>query len=74
MAGEHTRGLVLEQLRFAGTIRYFPMRRAHITSILRTCCDFETGVWELAQVISNMEPPDSIPVKRLFSLLFGGAP
>jgi effector-associated domain 2 (EAD2)-containing protein len=72
MQGEHTRTLVLDQLRFAGTIRYFPMRRAHVTSILRTCCDFETGVWELVQVISNMEPPDSIPLKRLLSLLFGG--
>lgn len=73
MQGEHTRGLVLEQLRFSGTIRYFPTRRAHITSILRTCCDFETGVWELVQVISNMEPRDSIPLKRLLSLLFGGS-
>jgi hypothetical protein len=73
MQGEHTRGLVLEQLRFSGTIRYLPTRRAHITSILRTCCDFETGVWELVQVISNMEPRDSIPLKRLLSLLFGGS-
>lgn len=73
MQGEHTRGLVLDQLRFSGTIRYFPTRRAHITSILRTCCDFETGVWELVQVISNMEPRDSIPLKRLLSLLFGGS-
>jgi effector-associated domain 2 (EAD2)-containing protein len=73
MQGEYSRGLVTEQLRFAGTIRYFPMRRAHVTSILRTCCDFETGVWELVQVISNMEPPDSIPLKRLLSLLFGGS-
>lgn len=73
MQGEHTRGLVLDQLRFAGSIRYFPMRRAHVTSILRTCCDYETGVWELVQVISAMEPPDSIPLKRLLSLLYGGA-
>ena len=73
MRGEHTRGLVLEQLRFAGTVNYFPMRRAHVTSILRTCCDYETGVLELVQVISNLEPRDSIPLKRLLSLLFGGA-
>jgi hypothetical protein len=73
MQGEHSRSLVLDQLRFAGTIPYFPVRRGHIVSILRTCCDFETGVWELVEIISNLEPPDSIPLKRLLSLLFGGA-
>lgn len=73
MQGEHTRSLVLEQLRFGGNIKYFPMRRTHLTSILRTCCDFETGVWELMQVIRQMEPPDSIPLRRLSALLFGAS-
>ncbi len=73
MQGEHSRTLVLEQLRFAGNIRYLPTRRAHVTSILGTCCDYETGVLELVQGISHLEPPDSIPLKRLLSLLFGGS-
>jgi hypothetical protein len=72
MQNEHTRSLVVDQLWFSGTIRYFPARRAHITSILRTALDFHGGVLELVQVISNMESSDSIPLKRLLSLLTGG--
>jgi hypothetical protein len=73
MQGEHSRTLVIDQLRFAGTVRYFPARRAHIISILRTSCDFPDGVLELVAAISNMESSDSVPLKRLLSLLTGGA-
>lgn len=73
MQGEHSRALVVDQLRFAGTIRYFPARRPHITSILRTSIDFPDGVLELVRAISNMESVDSVPLKRLLSLLTGGA-
>lgn len=68
MYDERTRSTVIDQLRIAGLIRYFPSRRAHITSILRTCLDFENGLAELVNVIANMEPADSIPFRRLRSL------
>lgn len=69
MRNEHTRSEVVEELRFSGMIRYFPGRRAHLTSILRTCTDFEDGVLQLAKVIVNFESNDSEPLKRLLSLL-----
>jgi hypothetical protein len=72
MQGEHARNLVVDQLRFAGTVRYFPSRRAHLTSILRTCLDFENGVVELVAAISGQESNGSLPVRRLLALLFGG--
>lgn len=73
MQGEHSRNLVIDQLRFAGTIRYFPSRRAHVTSILRTCLDFEGGVLQLVTIIASQEPSGSIPLKRLLSMLTDGA-
>jgi hypothetical protein len=73
MQGEHTRSLVVEQLRFAGTVRYFASRRQHITSILRTAIDFDDGVMELVAVISSQETSGSRPLERLLSLLPGGA-
>lgn len=69
MQGEHTRSFVVDQLGFAGAIRYFPDRRAHVTSILRTCLDFEGGLVELITAISSQEPSGSVPVRRLMSLL-----
>jgi hypothetical protein len=72
MQSEHTRSLVVEQLRFAGSVRYFPNRRAHVTSILRTCLDFEDGVLQLVTAISGQEPSGSIPLDRLVALLTGG--
>lgn len=69
MQGEHTRALVIEQLPFARLIRFFPNRRAHVTSILRTCLDFEDGLVQLVTTISNQEPSGSLPVNRLVSLL-----
>jgi hypothetical protein len=69
MRDEHTRTLVVEQLSFAGAVRYAPTRRAHLTSILRTCAGVENGVVELISAISNLEPPDSIPLRRLARLL-----
>lgn len=69
MQGEHTRALVVDNLRFADAIRYFPNRRAHVTSILRTCLDFEHGVVDLVTAISNQEPSGSVPANRLVSLL-----
>jgi hypothetical protein len=69
MRNEPTRAIVIDQLRFAGMIRYFPTRRAHITSILRTCLDLEGGLAELLNVIASMEPTGSIPIRRLGSLL-----
>jgi hypothetical protein len=71
MQGEHSRSMVVDQLRFAGMVRYFASRRAHITSILRTCLDFEDGVRDLVTVISEQEG-DSIPLTRLLKLLTGG--
>ncbi|MFI7678069.1 hypothetical protein [Actinophytocola sp. NPDC049390] len=73
MQGEHTRSFVIDQLRFAGAIRYFPNRRAHVTSILRTCLDFEDGVVQLVTAISEQEPSGSLPLNRLVSLLGNGA-
>lgn len=73
MQGEHTRSLVVEQLRFSGAIRYFPNRRAHVMSILRTCLDFEDGVVELVTAISGQEPSGSVPLNRLMALLTGAA-
>lgn len=71
MRDEHTRSMVVEQLSFAGMVRYAPSRRAHLTSILRTCANVENGVMELVSAISNLEPEDSIPVRRLAHLLTG---
>ncbi|MDQ3786816.1 MAG: hypothetical protein M3422_06170 [Actinomycetota bacterium] len=73
MQGEHTRSFVIDQLRFAGAIRYFPNRRAHVTSILRTCLDFEDGVVQLVTAISEQEPSGSVPLNRLVSLLGNGS-
>jgi hypothetical protein len=73
MQGEHSRSLVVEQLRFAGSVRYFANRRAHVTSILRTCLDFEDGVVQLVTAISGQEPSDSVPLNRLVALLRGAA-
>lgn len=73
MQSEHTRTFVVEQLRFAGSVRYFPNRRAHVTSILRTCLDFEDGVVQLVTAISGQEPSESVPLNRLVALLTGGA-
>jgi hypothetical protein len=73
MRDERERSFVVDQLRFAGTVRYFPSRRAHLTSILRTCLDFENGVVELVTAISGQESNGSLPMRRLLALLFGGA-
>jgi hypothetical protein len=73
MRREDTRLLVVDELRFAGTVRHFPSRRAHVISILRTCLDFDDGVLELVSVISNHEAGGSVPLKRLLTLLTGGA-
>jgi hypothetical protein len=73
MQNEHTRTLVVEQLRFAGSVRYFPNRRAHVTSVLRTCLDFEDGIVQLLTAISGQEPSGSIPLNRLVALLTGGS-
>jgi hypothetical protein len=73
MRGEHTRSQVVDELPFAGMVRYFGNRRAHVASILRTCLDFENGVGELLQVISNHEPRESLSLRRLLALLTGGA-
>lgn len=73
MQGEHSRSLVVEQLRFAGSVRYFANRRAHVTSILRTCLDFDDGVVQLVTAISGQEPSDSVPLNRLVVLLRGAA-
>lgn len=72
MQGEHTRSFVIDQLGFAGAIRYFPNRRAHVTSILRTCLDFEDGVVQLVTAISGQEPSGSLSVNRLVALLTDG--
>jgi hypothetical protein len=71
MQGEHSRSLVVDQLRFAGSVRYFANRRAHVTSILRTCLDFEDGVVQLVTAIAGQEPSGSLPVNRLLALLTG---
>jgi hypothetical protein len=73
MRDERERSQVVDQLRFAGTVRYFPSRRAHLTSILRTCLDFENGLVELVTAISSQEPSGSLPMRRLVTLVFGGA-
>lgn len=71
MQGEHTRSLVVEQLRFSGSVRYFANRRAHVISILRTCLDFEDGVVQLVTAISGQEPSGSASLSRLVALLTG---
>lgn len=73
MRDERERAQVIDQLEFSGTIRYFPSRRAHLTSILRTCLNFENGVVELATVISSQETRGSQPLERFLRLLFGGS-
>jgi hypothetical protein len=73
MRDERERSFVVDQLHFSGTVRYFPSRRAHLTSILRTCLDFENGVVELVTAISDQESNGSLPMRRLLALLFGGA-
>jgi hypothetical protein len=70
---EHSRSLVLEQLSFAGSIMYFPSRRAHLTSILRTCVDYEDGIVQLLTAVTSLESFGSEPVKRLIALLTGEA-
>ena len=78
MRSEGTRAQVVDQLRFGGMVRYFPGRRAHITSILHTCTNYTNGVLELVNVIVNQETnddiplTDSVPLKRLFSLVTVG--
>jgi hypothetical protein len=72
MQNEHTRSQVVDELRFAGMIRYFASRRAHVTSILRTCLDFDDGVPQLVTTILNKESGESVPLKRLLTLLNGG--
>jgi class 3 adenylate cyclase len=72
MQGEHTRSFVVDQLGFAGAIRYFSNRRAHVTSILRTSLDFEDGLVQLLTAISGQEPSGSLPVNRLITLLTDG--
>lgn len=69
---EHSRSLVLEQLSFAGSVTYFPNRRAHLTSIFRSCFDYEDGITQLVTAVANLESTGSIPVKRLLALLTGG--
>lgn len=75
LRNEHTRSLVVEQLppAIAGAIRYFPQRRAHVISILRTCLDYEGGVRELLAAISDQEQNGSAPLNRLITLLGGSA-
>jgi hypothetical protein len=73
MRDERERSMVVDQLPFAGTVRYFPSRRAHLTSILRTCLDFENGVVELVTAISSQETSGSLPMRRLVAVVFGGA-
>jgi len=72
MRDEQMRAQVVDELSFSGMIKYFAARRAHVTSILRTCTDFDKGVLELVNVILNHESKDSVPMKRLLSLLTGG--
>lgn len=69
MQEEQARRQVVDQLRFAEMVRYFASRRAHITSILRTCLDFEDGLKDLVTAISEQEKGESIPVKRLVAML-----
>jgi hypothetical protein len=68
---EHSRSLVLEHLSFADSITYFPSRRPHLASILRTCLDYEDGVVQLLTAVTNLESFGSVPVKRLLALLTG---
>lgn len=70
---ESSRALVIDQLPFAGSIAYFSSRRAHLTSILRTCLDYEDGLVQLLSAVTRLEPAGSIPVKRLHALLTGEA-
>lgn len=72
MRDEHMRSLVIDQLRYGGTIRYISTRRGHITAILRRAVDFEGGLMELVAAIRGQEPNGSIPLKRLLSVLTGG--
>lgn len=74
LGGEHSRAIVVDTLHFGGYVRYAPSRRAHITSILRTCLDHEDGVMELVRAIANLEPTGSVTVKRLVTLLFNDVP
>jgi Effector-associated domain 2 len=73
LQSEHSRTFILEQLTFAGAITYFPNRRAHLTSILRSCLDYDEGVSQLVLAVTNLESARSIPVKRLIALLTGEA-
>ncbi|HEX6360900.1 effector-associated domain 2-containing protein [Actinophytocola sp.] len=73
MRQEDTRSLVVDELPFAGTVRHFTARRAHVISILRTCLDFDNGLLQLVSVITNHEPSGSVPLNRLLTLLTGGA-
>jgi len=73
LRNEHTRSLVVEQLRPAigGAIKYFPQRRTHIISMLRTCMDYDDGMRELLAAISDHEQNGSSPLNRLVVLLGG---
>jgi len=75
LSNEHTRSLVVEQLRpaIAGSIRYFPQRRMHLISILRTCLDYRDGVRELLAAIAVQEQDGSLPLDRLIALFKGSA-
>jgi class 3 adenylate cyclase len=72
LQNEHARSLVVERLRpaISGAIKYFPQRRMHIVSILRTCMDYDGGVQELVSIISDLEQRSS-SLNRLVALLEG---
>jgi hypothetical protein len=69
MRNDLMRAEVVDALRFSGMIKTFQSRRAHIASILRTCTDFDDGVFLLAKAIVDYEANDSEPLRRFLSLL-----
>jgi class 3 adenylate cyclase len=71
MRTEDTRQLLIEQLRpaIASAVRYYPQRRAHVVSIVRTCLDYQGGLHELLAAISGLEQDGSMPVQRLVDVL-----
>jgi hypothetical protein len=73
MRSEHERAAVINDLTFGGSIRYFPSRRMHVISILRSCTEFDTGVTELVTALVNHEPSGSAALSRLLTLLTGSA-
>jgi hypothetical protein len=62
-----TRSTVLGQLRpaIAGAVRYSPQRRIHMVNIVRTCLDYPGGLAELIATITQIEGPESLPLRRL---------